>query len=448
MSEQTRGDVLLVEDDAIVRQATAQWLELAGFNVTSCETGFAAMDALAPDFSGIVISDVKLGDHDGVLLLQDMQQVIPDLPVILITGHGDIDMAVKALRLGAFDFIEKPFDPQRLTETVVNALAVRRQSEDQTERHHYLSQLEGLEKQLIGQSPAIRRLRDQLLKVAEMDTNVIIYGETGSGKELVAQSLHRYSSRNNAEFVAINCAAIPENLFESELFGHEAGAFTGAAKRRIGKLEYADKGSVFLDEIESMPVSMQIKVLRSLQEHTIERVGANQTVEIDIRCIAAAKEDLKDHAYFRQDLFYRLNVSQLYIPPLRERGEDILLLFDHFVQQQNPERSASTNDQETLLSYHWPGNVRELRNIATRFALENNVSVGEILASGPDSIASPTQRRLPLTIQLQNVERQILQEALTRHKGHIQAVMEELDLPRRTLNQKMQKHGLNRNDYT
>ncbi len=315
MSEQTRGDVLLVEDDAIVRQATAQWLELAGFNVTSCETGFAALDALTPDFSGIVISDVKLGDHDGVLLLQEMQQVIPDLPVILITGHGDIDMAVKALRLGAFDFIEKPFDPKRLNETVENALLVRRQSEDQTERQHYLSQLEGLEKQLVGQSPAIRRLRDQILKVADMDTNVIIYGETGSGKELVAQSLHRYSSRNKAEFVAINCAAIPENLFESELFGHEAGAFTGAAKRRIGKLEHANRGSVFLDEIESMPVSMQIKVLRALQEHTVERVGANQQIQIDIRCIAAAKEDLKDHISFRQDLFYRLNVSQLYIPP-------------------------------------------------------------------------------------------------------------------------------------
>lgn len=443
-----RGEVLLVEDDAIVRQATAQWLELAGFNVTSCETGFAALDALTPDFSGIVISDVKLPDHDGVALCEEFQRIIPNLPVILITGHGDIDMAVKALRLGAFDFIEKPFDPDRLTETVDSAIQERRSSENCGERQLYLENLSGLEKQLIGQSRAMQQLRDQMIKIAEMDTNVILYGETGCGKELVAQCLHQLSARQRNPFVAINCAAIPEQLFESELFGHESGAFTGANKKRIGKFEYAHRGTILLDEIESMPLNMQVKVLRAIQEQQVERIGSNTPNSIDIRCIAASKEELKDHHDFRQDLFYRLNVSQLYLPPLRERSEDIMLLFQHFIQSENSERLISANDEETLLAYHWPGNVRELRNVATRFALDSSTSVGEILASGPDSLSSLNSQRLPLSIQMQNHERRVLQEALSRHKGHIQAVMEELDLPRRTINQKMQKHGLNRLDFT
>ncbi|RXJ74504.1 hypothetical protein CS022_02695 [Veronia nyctiphanis] len=443
-----QGQVLLIEDDDIVRQATAQWLELAGFSVISCSTGYAAKDALTAAFPGVVVSDVKLPDTDGVSLIKELQNIIPQLPVILITGHGDIDMAVRALRLGAFDFLEKPFEPTRLTEAVNSALAFRKNTDDHEERLAYLTQLHGLESVLVGQSDAMVTIRNEVLKLAEMDTNVIIYGETGCGKELVAESLHKHSHRAKAEFVPLNCAAIPENLFESELFGHEAGAFTGATKRRIGKLEFADKGSVFLDEIESVPLNMQVKLLRAIQEQLIERVGSNESKPINIRCIAAAKEDLKLHSGFRQDLYYRLNVSHIVIPPLRERTEDIPLLFAHFIGELNVMRELSLNDRDALIGYNWPGNVRELRNVATRFALDESVSVGEILASGPDAPKANSKTMLPLSIQMQNAERQILQDALKRHKGHIQAVMEELDLPRRTINQKMQKHGLNRSDFT
>ncbi|UTV30622.1 sigma-54-dependent transcriptional regulator [Photobacterium atrarenae] len=439
----------LIEDDEIVRQATSQWLQLDGHQVLEFADGESALNQLPPDFPGIIISDVRLPDIDGMALLPRLLERHPEIPVILITGHGDVDMAVKALRDGAFDFVEKPFDPARLLQTVARALETRRSQTAQQDRHAYLAQAEGLEKVLIGRSEAMVRLRQQLLKVAAIDTNVIIYGETGCGKELVAHCLHQFSTRNQREFVPINCAAIPENLFESELFGHEAGAFTGAVKRRVGKLEYADQGTLFLDEVESMPLNMQVKVLRALQENTVERVGGNRPIHIDLRVIAAAKEDLHHHPEFRQDLFYRLNVAQLYLPPLAERSEDILLLFDHYTHQVNPDtRLPSPSDQQALMRYPWPGNVRELKNIATRFALDPSLTVGEILASRPNLTTEPSSATLPLAIQVQNFERKVIHECLQRHHGSIIDALEELDLPRRTLNQKMQKYGLSRSDYT
>ncbi|WP_025537083.1 sigma-54-dependent transcriptional regulator, partial [Vibrio parahaemolyticus] len=363
--------------------------------------------------------------------------------------HGDVDMAVSALQKGAFDFIEKPFQPERLSQRVTEAVETYRAQTSTQDRQEYLASVSGLEEVLIGRSRVMQQLREQVAKLARIDTNVIIYGETGCGKELVATSLHKESQRKSHRFVPINCGAIPENLFESELFGHEPGAFTGASKRRIGKLEYADKGTLFFDEIESMPLSMQVKVLRSLQEHTVERVGGNQQINVDLRVIAAAKEDLNDHEEFRQDLYYRLNVAQIYLPPLREREEDALILFEHFALQTNSDsRPLSDADRNAVLSYAWPGNVRELRNVAMRFALDDTVSVMEILSSRPSSTTEETQAGVPLMIQLHNFERKVLHDSLVRHQGRINEVMQELDLPRRTLNQKMQKFGLNRSDYT
>ncbi|MEJ2766293.1 sigma-54 dependent transcriptional regulator [Photobacterium sp. MCCC 1A19761] len=439
----------LIEDDEIVRQATSQWLQLDGYQVLEFADGNSALNQLPPGFPGIIISDVRLPDIDGMALLPKLLARHSGIPVILITGHGDVDMAVRALRDGAFDFVEKPFDPARLLDTVARACETRQRQLEQQDRDQYLAQAQGLEKILIGRSDAMVHLRQQLLKIAAIDTNVIIYGETGCGKELVAHCLHQVSPRNRHEFVPLNCAAIPENLFESELFGHEAGAFTGAVKRRIGKLEYADQGTLFLDEVESMPLNMQVKVLRALQENTVERVGGNTPIHIDLRVIAAAKEDLHHHPEFRQDLFYRLNVAQLYLPPLAERGEDILLLFDHYIHQMNPDtRLPSPSDQLALMRYAWPGNVRELKNIATRFALDASLTVGEILASRPNLTTEPSRATLPLAIQVQNFERKVIHECLQRHQGSIIDAMDELDLPRRTLNQKMQKYGLNRSDYT
>ncbi|PMI70422.1 C4-dicarboxylate ABC transporter, partial [Vibrio splendidus] len=315
-------------------------------------------------------------------------------------------------------------------------------------RQNYLDNLKGIEQVLIGRSKVMCELREQIQKVASIDTNVIIYGETGCGKELVASCLHEFSLRKTHPFVPLNCGAIPENLFESELFGHEAGAFTGAAKRRIGKLEFADKGTVFLDEIESMPLSMQVKVLRTLQDNVVERVGGNQQQHVDLRVVSASKSDLLNHPDFRQDLFYRLNVAQLHLPPLSEREDDALILFEHFTQEANSEtRVASEADRYALLSYAWPGNVRELRNVAIRFALDESLTVGDILACRPNSVTESTTAGIPLAVQVQSFERKVIHDALVRYQGRINDVMQDLDLPRRTLNQKMVRYALNRSDY-
>ncbi|WP_199450348.1 sigma-54-dependent transcriptional regulator [Vibrio harveyi] len=441
--------IALIEDDDIVRQATSQWLQLAGFDVTAFSLGEEGKAAILSQEFDAIVSDVRLPDTDGLSILESLIANHIPTPVILITGHGDVDMAVGALQNGAFDFIEKPFQPERLSQRVTDAVESYRAQTSTQDRQEYLSSVSGLEEVLIGRSRVMQQLREQVAKLARIDTNVIIYGETGCGKELVATSLHNESQRRTHHFVPINCGAIPENLFESELFGHEAGAFTGAGKKRIGKLEYADKGTLFFDEIESMPLSMQVKVLRSLQEHTVERVGGNQQISVDLRVIAAAKEDLNDHDEFRQDLYYRLNVAQIYLPPLREREEDALILFEHFALKSNPgSRPLSEADRKAILAYAWPGNVRELRNVAMRFALDETVSVMEILSSRPSSTTEETQAGVPLAIQLHNFERKVLHDSLVRHQGRITDVMVELDLPRRTLNQKMQKFGLNRSDYT
>ncbi|MDH5976030.1 sigma-54 dependent transcriptional regulator [Vibrio splendidus] len=440
--------IALIEDDAIVRQATSQWLQLAGFDVTAFEVGQDALNAVEQGDFQTIITDVRLPDIDGVELLARFKQLVPEVPVILITGHGDVDMAVKALQQGAYDFIEKPFDPERLSQTVSEAVEKHQSGQDRNSRQNYLDNLKGIEQVLIGRSKVMCELREQIQKVASIDTNVIIYGETGCGKELVASCLHEFSLRKTHPFVPLNCGAIPANLFESELFGHEAGAFTGAAKRRIGKLEFADKGTVFLDEIESMPLSMQVKVLRTLQDNVVERVGGNQQQHVDLRVVSASKSDLLNHPDFRQDLFYRLNVAQLHLPPLNEREDDALILFEHFTQEANNEtRVASEADRYALLSYAWPGNVRELRNVAIRFALDESLTVGDILACRPNSVTESTTAGIPLAVQVQSFERKVIHDALVRYQGRINDVMQDLDLPRRTLNQKMVRYALNRSDY-
>jgi two-component system C4-dicarboxylate transport response regulator DctD len=452
MQQQGSIQVALIEDDTIVRHATSQWLHLAGYQVLEFEDGLSALQGIPINFSGVVISDIRLPDIDGMQLLPQLLQRNHDLPVILITGHGDVDMAVRALQDGAFDFFEKPFDPDRLIEAVAYAVEKRQLQDSANEREQYLQQIQGLEKTLIGRCPAMVALREQLVKIAAFDTNVIIYGDTGCGKELVAHSLHQVSKRSKKAFVPINCAAIPESLFESELFGHESGAFTGAIKQRIGKFEYADQGTLFFDEIESMPANMQVKVLRTLQENTIERIGGNKQIHIALRVIAAAKEELLNLPQFRQDLFYRLNVAQLYLPPLNERGDDVLLLFSHYTQQIKKDcRKISPSEQSILLNYPWPGNVRELKNVATRFSLDQTLSVGDILSRRPNQNNSQPQTKhsqLSLAIQLQSYERKVLHETLSVYNGSIIDVMDALDLPRRTLNQKMVRYGLSRADYT
>ncbi len=315
-----------------------------------------------------------------------------------------------------------------------------------------LRQKTGIDALLLGQSEPMVQLRRTISDLADTPVNVLIHGETGTGKELVASSLHAGGRRSRHRLVAVNCAAMPESIFESELFGHERGAFTGAEKRRIGKLEHANKGTLFLDEIEDMPINLQVKMLRVLQERQIERLGSNELIPVDLRVVAATKCDLLEKSHqggFREDLYYRLNVAEIHLPALRERREDIPLLFEHFChaaalayERHPPE--PRREDLQALISHNWPGNVRELKNIAERYVIGaggRNRSLVEALRQ------NSLQTEHSLTKQVDAFEKIILRQELTRHHGDIKATMETLDLPRRTLNEKMRKHNLTRKDF-
>jgi len=432
--------VIVIDDESTIREAIQQWLQLSGFEVALYASAEACLAQLTPDFAGVIISDVRMPGLDGLSLLEQLQTLDKDLPVILLTGHGDVAMAVEAMRQGAYDFLEKPFSPEALLGSLKRAQEKRRLVLENRRLHDHSDQKVQLAARLIGYSRPMETLRRQVLELANTPVNILLRGETGSGKELVARCLHDFSTRSAKPFVALNCAAIPDTLFEAELFGHESGAFTGATGKRIGKLEHANGGSLFLDEIESMPLAQQAKLLRVLQEQQLERLGSNQSIPVDLRIIAATKPDLLEEARagrFREDLAYRLNVAELYLPPLRERREDIPLLFEHFLQQfakrlgREP-GTPSGNQLARLLAHDWPGNVRELANAAERHVL------------GLDSGAPQSTADLSLYEQMEAFEAQCLRNALARHKGDIKAVMEELKLPRRTLNEKMQRHGLMR----
>ncbi len=326
--------VVVVEDDQSTRLAVEQSLELAGFKVEAHAAAATAMQAITPGMPVVVLSDVKLRGANGLELQQRLTSLDPDIPVILMTGHGDIAMAVQAMREGAYDFIEKPCTPEQLVAAVQRAAEKRRLTLEVGVLEKKLKDKLAIERILLGQSSAIEQVRRTILALAVTDADVLIFGETGVGKELVAQCLHQFSARRNGPFIAVNSGGVPETLFESEVFGHERGAFTGARNRRIGKMEHAQGGTLFLDEIDNMPMPLQVKLLRALQERTIERLGSNESIAIDCRVVAATKDDLgalSREGNFRADLYYRLDVAEIVLPPLRERREDIPMLFEQFV---------------------------------------------------------------------------------------------------------------------
>ncbi|MCF5351338.1 response regulator, partial [Pseudomonas syringae] len=357
--------VLIVEDDPHVLLGCQQALALEDIASEGVSSAEEALKRIDDNFAGIVISDIRLPGIDGLELLSRLKARDSSLPVVLITGHGDITMAVNAMRDGAYDFMEKPFSPERLVDVTRRALEQRGLAREVWALRKQLAERDSLEGRIIGRSPAMQNLRALIANVADTSANVLIEGETGTGKELVARCLHDFSRRKDSQFVALNCGGLAESLFESEIFGHEANAFTGAGKRRIGKIEHAHNGTLFLDEVESMPVNLQIKLLRVLQERTLERLGSNQSVAVDCRVIAATKSDLNALGktnQFRSDLYYRLNVVTLELPPLRERREDILQLFEHFLQLSSLrfDREPPVLDRQTssnLMSHDWPGNV-------------------------------------------------------------------------------------------
>jgi two-component system C4-dicarboxylate transport response regulator DctD len=432
------GLVILVEDEQSVRRATAQTLELGGFSVHACADAEQAWPLLHAGLAGIVVTDVRLPGRSGLALLTHVEAVDADLPVIVVTGHGDVDMAVEAMRAGAYDFIEKPFAADRLLEAVRRAQEKRRLVLE-NRRLKEAWQAHPDTPPLIGQSAAIERVRTLIRSVGPAAVDVLINGHTGSGKEVVARQLHAASGRRGP-FVAINCGAMPETVFESEVFGYEAGAFTGAQKRRIGKIEYADGGSLFLDEIESMPMALQVKLLRVLQERRLERLGGNESVALDCRVIAASKADLLQLAAqggFREDLYYRIGVVSIDLPRLRERREDIPLLLAHFMSA-----AASRYGREIPLwsagqmaqwqQRDWPGNVRELRNFADRWILG--------VADTERALAVPVDMALPQ--QVDAYERALIERALTSVSGNVAAAADLLLIPRKTLYDKIKKYDL------
>ena len=442
--------ILLVDDEKHIRLAASQTLELAGYDVVTADSAEVALNRLDRDWPGVVVSDINMPGIDGLELMQRIRQIDSDLPVILITGHGDISMAVSAMRDGAYDFIEKPFSAELLNDVVRRAAEKRALTLENRALKKALEAQGGIGPRIIGNSVRVQQLRGMIQQIADTPADIMIQAETGAGKDLIARYIHEHSNRRDKNFVAINCGAVPEHLIESELFGHEKGAFTDAKSRRIGKFEHANGGTLFLDEIESMPLSLQVKLLRVLEERAIERLGSNELIPLDLRVVAATKVDLKqlsEQGGYREDLYYRLNVVRLEIPPLRERREDIPMLFQHFaliasaqyqkeVPQLNPERMRA------LMAHNWPGNVRELRNVAERYVLLGaayNFEFG--LQQAPSSVG------MTLPEQVEQFEKLVLEEELSRHNGSLKLTQESLGLPRKTLYDKMKKYGLDKSDY-
>lgn len=449
--------VYFIDDEADVRLASLQTLELANYTVRGFADATSALQAISKaddDAPGIVISDVRMPDMDGLRLLSRLQGLDRDLPVLLITGHGDIAMAVEAIRAGAYDFIEKPYGTDHLLDTVGRAMEKRRLVLENRRLKQELSSGDHRGPLLLGKTQAMCDLRRMIASIGPSDADVLIMGETGTGKEVVARALHDHSRRRDGHFVAVNCGALPESVIESELFGHEAGAFTGAQTRRIGKIEHASGGTLFLDEIESMPLALQVKLLRVLQERTLERLGSNTAIPLDLRVLAATKVDLRhasDDGLFREDLYYRLNVMVLDLPPLRDRIEDVSLLFQHFIMDTasrlGREAPPLTPQQLARLAAHrWPGNVRELRNAAERFVLLDGIDAA-LPARKDDPAEGDEDASGSLVDQVNAFEKTLIVQALQLSEGSVRHASDTLHIPRKTLHDKLRKHDLNREDF-
>lgn len=440
------GPVILVDDEDHLRTACVQALELAGIEVEAFASGDAVLEGIGRNWPGVLVTDIKMPGTNGLELMSSVLSEDRDLPVVLITGHGDVPMAVQAMRDGAYDFLEKPFPSDMLVDAVRRALEKRALVLENRRLRSVIGEGAALEQRLLGRTPAMIRLREKIADYAATDADVLIHGETGTGKEMVARSLHEASARRAGRFVAINCGALPDNLIESELFGHQPGAFTGAAKKRVGRIAHADGGTLFLDEIESMPIDLQIKLLRVLQDRVVVPLGGNDDVPVDVRVLAATKADLRalaDQGRFREDLFYRLDVLSVDIPPLRERKEDIPLLFQHFVnlacdKYNKPSIELSPRIVASLMLHDWPGNVRELQNSAMRFALGAGLG-----ALGIDQEAVAVRGASGgLAEQMEAVEKRLIETALRENGDRLKDTYEALGVSRKTLYDKMRKYGI------
>ncbi len=450
--------ILVVDDEEGIRRILAQVLEYEGHEVQTGGSGTEALELYASFDPDLTFLDVKMARMDGLEALQKLRESDPDALVIMISGHGTIDTAVEATRRGAYDFLEKPLDTDRLLVTIRNALQQRGLAvENARLRDAVESRYE-----VVGSSYAIRSLLDRVEKVAPTDARVLITGENGTGKELIARALHRLSPRMDEAFVEVNCAAIPSELIESELFGHMKGSFTGATTDRAGKFEQADGGTLFLDEIGDMSLNAQAKVLRALQEGIITRVGGAKPIQVDVRVIAATNKNLEkaiEQGQFREDLFFRLNVVPIHVPPLRERRDDVPMLVRHFAEraaeeQRLPARRFTADAVERLTRMDWPGNVRELRNTVERLlilARSNEIDaadvdrlVGGAAASGSmpgDLLGADTFAEFK-----ERAERAYILAKLREHDWNVSETARQIEMPRSNLYKKIEKYGLVRED--
>jgi two-component system nitrogen regulation response regulator NtrX len=441
--------ILIIDDEASIRTALANILEDEGHRAVLCESGEEAIAHFAREEYDLAILDLWLPGVDGMSVLERMRGSAAP-PVIVISGHGNVDTAVRATRLGAYDFLEKPLSLERVLLTVNHALSDSKLREQVRDLKRQFT----LEELLIGESEPMKKLDQQIRSAAPTATRVLITGENGSGKEIVARTLHRLSPRCEQPFIDVNCAAIPEELIESELFGHRKGAFTGAIDERKGKFELADGGTLFLDEIGDMSLKTQAKVLRVLQEQTFQRVGGQQTIKVDVRVIAATNKDLEAeiaNSLFRSDLFYRLNVIPIDVPPLRARGDDIVLLAEHFLRRFAaetgvPRKKLSSGAASKLRGYTWPGNVRELRNVIERLAIllpGDTIEAEDVqLGARNEVTAGAIAPHLTLKEARDEFEKQYILARLRELAGNISRTAEALGVERSNLYRKLHAYGI------
>ncbi|HXG55088.1 MAG TPA: sigma-54 dependent transcriptional regulator [Vicinamibacterales bacterium] len=448
-----KANVLIVDDEAGVRSALGGVLRDEGYVVDAVESGEACLDRVSRHAYDVIVLDIWLPGMDGLMALERLRERRVDAPVVMISGHGNIESAVRAIKLGAYDFVEKPLSLEKTVLVIGNAVRQRRlEAENRVLRAHVDRRLT-----MVGESYAMAQLREQVAMAAPTNGRVLIFGENGTGKELVARGVHSLSRRRAAPFIEVNCAAIPEELIESELFGHMRGAFTGAVADRRGKFELADGGTLFLDEIGDMTLKTQAKVLRALQEQVVEPVGGVASVKVDVRVLAATNKDLPVEiraGRFREDLYFRLNVIPISVPPLRERDTDIPLLADHFMAELAREYGRRPKQFDAgaltgLCSYQWPGNVRELRNVIERLIIMvpgETITLADLaFLGGPSSVRlveAAAADAVPLHEARDKFERDYILQALAEHRGNISRTADALGVERSNLYRKMRGFGI------
>jgi DNA-binding NtrC family response regulator len=455
-------NVLIVEDDDRLREQLARFYEQEGFRVTAAACGEDGVARLAEERFAIVVSDVKMPGMDGFQLARHVREKYSDTDVILITAFGNIKQAVEAMKIGASDYITKPFQPEAIRLVSEKLIEKRSLLDEVRELRQLKAQVEHNLENILSKSPKMLKVFDLIRSLAETDSGVMITGETGTGKELVARAIHSLSRRKSKHFVAINCGAFPDTLLESELFGYEKGAFTGAVQSRAGKIEMADGGTLFLDEIETISPPMQVKLLRVLQEREVERLGGNRKVKVDMRVVAATNVDLSiclARGTLREDFYYRINIIPLQLPPLRDRLEDLPVLINHIlgkhpVAQEKNLKQVKPHVLDQMLAYHWPGNIRELENILERAIVKcSGDAIEEVdLPAPPQRVvdryyATNGNGSLTLKDWLHQSEKEYLRSLLIKHKGGISLTASEAQVDNKTLYRKMRRHGLHKESF-